>query len=49
MNEGMHQNDTAKQPQVFHRTLGSSSTGGLTGYLNKKCLELQVVCCNKGI
>ena len=23
--------------QVFHRRLGSSSTGGITGYLNKKC------------
>ena len=37
--------DASKQLEVFHRTLGSSSTGGLTGYLNKKCLELQVVCC----
>eukprot|EP00435_Cladocopium_sp_Y103_P005069 s4220_g1.t1 len=24
---------------VFHRSLGSSSTGGITGYLNKKCPE----------
>ena len=23
--------------QVGHRTLGSSSTGGITGYLNAKC------------
>ena len=25
--------------EVFHRRLGSSSTGGITGYLNKKCLS----------
>ncbi|CAL1169542.1 unnamed protein product, partial [Cladocopium goreaui] len=25
--------------KVFHRRLGSSSTGGITGYLNKKCPE----------
>ena len=29
--------------EVYHRRLGSSSTGGITGYLNKKCRKHKVV------